>query len=152
MSTRGLKKMALLLTFFVALQSHSLRAQNQTVNGNLKVTGTEQIYGDALYGGTITSSTNELGWADLYTDGTNSNPSYMEFMAGRSSIIWEWQQNGYGTAQTQMTLDNSGNLVLYNPSTGGTEITLSPTGTSTFSGTVTFSGTNNTITFSGPVL
>jgi hypothetical protein len=49
MSTRGLKKMALLLTFFVALQSHSLRAQNQTVNGNLKVTGTAQIYGCPNY-------------------------------------------------------------------------------------------------------
>src|SRR5580658_8914099 len=145
MSTRGLKKMALLLTFFVALQSHSLRAQNQTVNGNLRVTGTTQIYGDALYGGTIVGSTNELGWADLYTDGTNSNPSYMEFMAGRPGNIWEWQQNGYGTAQTQMTLDNNGNLVLYNPSSG--TITLSPlsTGTSTFSGSVIIDGTNNTM-------
>jgi hypothetical protein len=147
--TYGLKRMALLLTFWVAVQSQALRAQSppyitgNIVSGtNLIVTSNTDIYGDTLSMGSQVGTSNTPGWETLYVDGTNSA---IYFQAARSGNKWYWQQNGNTSLKTQMTLDSSGNLVLY--SNGTNEITLSPapTGTSTFSGSVIINGTNNTM-------
>lgn len=118
----------------------SLHAQNQTVSGNLTVTGTSDFEGDTLTFGT-NSSTTDLGVLTLYTDGTTSTT---EFDASRSANIWKWQQNQSATLQLQMKLDNNNNLTLYN-SSGTVEITLNPGGTSTFQNSVTLNGTSNTM-------
>jgi hypothetical protein len=144
MSIRGLKKMALLLTFWVALQGRCLKAQT-TDPGPLTVTGTGttgnvDIYGDTLSAGSIIGTSNSPGWAVVYIDGTNST---VVFDAARSGNTWKWQQNEAGF-QEQMSLSNTNVLTLYSPGSSPTpEITLSPTGTSIFTGPVTFSGTNN---------
>jgi len=149
MSTCGLKKMALLLTFWVALQSQALRAQSppyitgNIVSGtNLIVTSNTDIYGNTLSMGSQAGTSNTPGWETVYIDGTNSA---VYFQAARPGNEWYWQQNGNTSLQPQMTLDSSGNLVLY--SNGTNEITLTPavTGTSTFSSSVIIDGTNNTM-------
>jgi len=142
MCTKSLKKWALLLTFWVALELSPLRAQTITgnvISGDLTVTGTADIQGDSLSFGTR-SDNSEAGVVTLYTDGTTSS---LEFDASRAAHVWKWQQNG-GTLplQMQMKLDNTNTLTLYN-SSGTAEITLSPTATSTFSNSLTVNGTDN---------
>jgi len=141
MSIRGLKKWALLLTFWVALQTRYLRA-DETVTGNLTVTGTTDTQGNTLALGTRTDTSTE-GAQLLYTDGATST---LEFDASRGANIWKWQQNGGTALQLQMSLNLSNNneLVLYNQaSTPVAKITLNPLGTSTFVNSLTVNGTDN---------
>jgi hypothetical protein len=143
MSTRTLKKLALLLTFWVALHMQRARATDATY-GNLTVTGTTTLEGTVdVQGNTVTEGTrtdnSQPGWGTIYTDGTTS---ILEFDASRSANIWKWQQNAGATLQLQMTLDNNNALKLYN-SSGTTEITLSPTGTSSFANSLTVNGTDS---------
>jgi len=153
LSSRGLKKWALVLTYGVVLQSQSLRA-DQTISDNLIVTGTTDIQGSSLSLGTRSDNSNP-GWLSLYTDGATS---VVEFDASRSANVWKWQQNGGSSLQEQMSLDNNNNLVIYSSGSSPTaEITLNPTGTSTFANSVTLNGTNNlmpnqTLTGTGSVL
>src|SRR5580658_6781880 len=102
MSIKGLRKAALLLTFWVALQGRCLRA-DQTVEGNLTVTGSN------VYMGEQGSSTNTPGWGTLYVDGTNSE---VYFQGTRNGNTWQWEQAD-GTI-VQMTLGNNNALTLYN--------------------------------------
>jgi len=145
MCTKGLKKWALLLTFWVALELSPLKADDQTINGDLTVTGTSDIQGNALALGTR-SDNSYPGLLNLYTDGTTSTPSVLEFDANRSSNVWKWQQNGGAVLQLQMSLNsNSHNeLVLYDQSTTpNANIILNPIGTSTFANSVTANGIDN---------
>jgi len=142
MCTKSLKKYALLLTFWVALELSPLRAQTITgnvISGDLTVTGTADIQGDSLTLGTR-SDNSDFGVQTLYTEATISS---LEFDASRAAHVWKWQQNG-GTLplQLQMKLDNTNTLTLYN-SSGTAGITLSPTATSTFANSVTVNGTDN---------
>ena len=120
MSTRGLKKWALLLTFWAALQLARVKGDPLTVSGNLTVTGTTtlqasasiqgnvDIQGNTLSLGTRTDTSMTPGWAEVYIDGTTSTTA---FGATRAANIWTWQQNSTAsTAQLQMTLDNNNNL------------------------------------------
>ena len=52
MCTKALRKWALLLTFWVAIQLSPVRAGDQTVSGNLTVTGTTDLQGTTLTLGT----------------------------------------------------------------------------------------------------
>ena len=151
MSTRGLKKWALLLTFWVALQFGKARADNQTVSGNLTVTGSTTLQGNTTIQSTLNVGGNTLGlgsrtdtatvpgWAEVYIDGTTSTTA---FGATRGTNIWTWQQNSVATTpQLQMTLDNNANLTLYDQSSPqNVSVYLSPTGTSTFASPVYFYG------------
>lgn len=133
MGIRGLKKWALLLTFWVALQNRWVRAAD--LNGdNLTLTGTTISIG--------TSTGTLPGLQETYTtvDGTTSQ---VDFMATHDANIWRWWQKAAGTAQLQLTLDSSGSLTVYDPSTSTAKIVLNPQGTSTFAGNLTLSGTNN---------
>lgn len=145
MSIRGLKKWALLLTFWVALQGKLLRATTitgDTVTGNFTATGNADVQGNTFSFGTRTDNSNP-GWLTFYTDGTTSS---LEFDASRSANIWKWQQNGGATLKLQMTLDNNNALTLFDQaSTPVAKITLNPLGTSTFANSVTLNGTNNTM-------
>ena len=151
MCTKSLKKWALLLTFWVALQLSPLRAQTiitgNEVSGNLTVTGTTDlqstldIQGVSLTLGTNSSTTNP-GAGMFYTDGTTST---LEFDATRSANIWKWQQNGGAALQLQMKLDNNNTLTLWDQSspTQNANIVLNPLGSSTFANSVTVNGTDN---------
>jgi len=144
MSICGLKKWALLLTFWVALQTRWARATDLT-GDNLTLTGTADIAGTTISLGTGASS--YPGWQVVYTDGTTS---HVDFMGTRSANIWRWWQNGSGTSQLQLTLDNNNKLIIFDQSsTPVPKITLDPMGVSTFAnaltvtGTLTVNGTNN---------
>jgi hypothetical protein len=60
MGAKSLKKWALLPTFWVALPLSPLRAGNQTVNGNLTVTGTSDLQGETFTFGTRTDNSDHL--------------------------------------------------------------------------------------------
>jgi len=143
MSIRGLKKWALLLTFWLALQTRCLKATDitgDTVTTDLTVEGNATIQGDTISLGTDGSYP---GWLAFYTDGSTS---VVEFDARHSGNIWKWQQNGGTSLQEQMSLDNSNNLVIYSAGASPTaKITLNPGGTSTITGSVTINGTTNTM-------
>src|ERR1700722_8752981 len=116
MSIRGLKRLALLLTFWVALQVRCLKA-DQTITGNLTVTGTADIYGDSLTAGSLVGTSNTPAWGIGYTDGTNS---FLVFNAARPGNTWKWQQNAGTSAQVQMSLSNSNVVTLYSPGSSPT--------------------------------
>ena len=140
MSTRGLRKWALLLTFWLALHSKPLRATDQTVSGDLTVTGTSDFQGDSLTFG-MRSDTSDPGIEMVYTDGSTS---ILEFNASRSANIWKWQQNGGSALTLQMSLDENNALRLYDQSsTPEPRITLDPLGTSTFENSIVINGTDN---------
>ena len=139
MCTKALRKWALLLTFWVAVQFSRLHA-DQTVNGNLNVTGNSDLEGGTLTFGTRGDNSNP-GAGVLYTDGASSS---LEFDASRAANLWKWQQNGGATLQLQMSLSSSNALVLYDQSaTPVAKITLNPLGASTFSNSLTVNGTDN---------
>jgi len=143
MSIRGLKKWALLLTFWVALQGRCLKATpitGDTVSGDFTATGNADIQGNTISLGTNGSY---AGWQALYGDATSST---VEFDASHATNTWKWQQNGASSLQIQMKLDNNNNLVIYSTGSSPTaKITLNPGGTSTFTGSVTLNGTGNTM-------
>ncbi len=125
----------------------TLQAQDQTVSGNLTVTGTADISGNTLSMGTLTGTATYPGWQLGYVDGT---PSSISFEATRSANTWQWLQNGSGTLALQMSLSGSNTLTLFDQSsTPVAKITLNPLGGSTFAnsltvtGTLTVNGTNN---------
>jgi len=130
--------LALWLTFGVALQGKWAQA-DQTITGNLTVTGLADVQGNTLSMGTRTDNSNP-GWITVYTDGA---ASAMEFDASRGANIWKWQENGGTSLKVQMTLDSSSVLSLYE--SGGAKIVLSPSGMSSFLHSVTFSGPGNTM-------
>ena len=141
MSIRGLKKWALLLTFWLALQTRYLRADDLNVSGNLSVTGTSDLWGNDLYFGTHSGTPNTSGLTVVFSDGTTTTVS---LNATSSANIWKWQQNAGATLQVQMTLDNNNTLTLFDQSsTPVAKITLNPLGTSTFANSVTLNGTDN---------
>jgi len=144
MSIRGLKKWALLLTFWLALQSRLLRATDLTGN-NLTLTGTADIAGNTLSLGTGAGS--YPGWLGVYTDGSTS---YVDLQGTRNANNWRWWQKASGTAELQMTLGSDHKLVLYDQSsTPVAMITLDPMGASTITnsltvtGSITVNGANN---------
>lgn len=140
MHTQTLRKLYLALLVWIALRSAPLRAGDQTVSGNLTVTGTADVQGNTMGLGTRVDTSAE-GWVVNYTDGTTS---FVDLEANRSANIWRWWQNGGATLGLQMTLDNNNKLVLYDQSsTPNAKITLNPLGTSTLANSVTINGTDN---------
>jgi hypothetical protein len=99
MHTGTLKKMALALTFWLAVHLMPLHAQTA-------ITG-DYVGGDTLYLGSWSSNP---GWQMEYTDGTLS---YIDFVANRSTNEWSWYQSGGGTPLLQMSLSSASALTLY---------------------------------------
>jgi len=119
----------------------SLHAQDQTVSGNLTVTGTVDIAGNALYLGTHVSTPNNSGWMLSFADGTIST---INFSATQSANLWQWQQNGIGTPSVQMSLSGSNTLTLFDQSVPPVaKVVITPTGTSSFANSLTLNGNDN---------
>jgi len=81
MSIRGLKKWALMTIFSILLQFLTLQA-DQTVTGNLTITGTTDSQGNMLSVGTRTDNS-DAGWWAGYTDGSTSVIGQAEGTANR---------------------------------------------------------------------
>jgi len=141
MCTKSLKKWALLLTFWAAVQLSPLRATDATFD-SLTVTQSADIQCDALTLGAHYDNTSiagvQLSYAETPANGTTS--STLEFNASRSANTWLWQQTPTGstTLQKQMTLDNTNTLTLWDQSspTQNANIVLNPQGPSTFDNSI----------------
>ena len=144
MSTHGLRKWALLLTFGQILHTQPLRATDQTVDGDLTVIGSADIQGNSLTFGRE-SVYYYPGMEIFFTDATLSTPSSVEFNAGLNANTWKWQHDASTSLTLQMTLDQNNVLKLYDGtlSEPSALITLNPFGTSTFENSVVINGEDN---------
>jgi hypothetical protein len=98
-------------------------AQDQAVSGNLSITGSLDVNGNTASFGT--SGANP-GYSLIYTDGA---PASIDFSASASGVNWFWLQ---GLTAPQMKLSNANVLTLFSPANGNAAITLTPSGTTTF--------------------
>jgi hypothetical protein len=141
MYTKGLRKWALLLTFWVAMQFSRVHGQTSDP-GPLTITGNAENPGDAyLEGNTLTlGGTDSSPGLEIFFDSTHQALQFNTYQAN----IWAWQMvnSGSTSLQLQMTLDANNKLSLYN-SSGSANVVLSPAGTSTFSNSITVNGTDN---------
>ena len=115
----GLVRACVSLAFASSFVSLAL-ATDQTVDGNLSVTGDTDLGGNTLSFGTRTDSATTPGLSLLYSDGTVPT---IYFNATRPTANWLWQSN---TSTTQMQLDATNTLSLVNPATGLATIILNP--------------------------
>jgi hypothetical protein len=115
--------------------------QNLTAS-DLTVTGTADIWGNSTFFGTLVSGGATYPGLGLYYNG--ANPS-VQLMATGTGVTWEWCWTGGSPplSGTTMLLDQSNRLILFSPTSGLLGITLDPSGTSSFTGSVTMSGTDN---------
>jgi len=108
---------------------------NLEVDGQGDFTGPNTTFG--------TSGTINPGLTLNYTDGATGT---INFVATPSSDVWQWAVTSGTSAFVSMKLDAGNQLILYTTGTSGTAgITLNPAGTSTFAGSITAGGTNNTL-------
>ncbi len=125
------------LALCMVLQVLRLNA-DQTITGNLNVTGMTDVQGNIFTFGTRTDTSN-AGLSMGYTDGTAST---IEFDASRSANTWYWRQNAASASATQMSLDYASILSLYD-SYGSAKIRLIPSGTSVFQNSIFSYGNDN---------
>lgn len=104
-------------------------AQNETVNGNLEVTGTLDVRGNQVTLGTQGSGP---GAGFFYFD---ANTDTLSIHLNRSVASWLWEHN---TAVPAMRLDSSHNLLLYTADGSVAGLTLNPTTNTITLGDVTF--------------
>ena len=121
-----------------------VQAQNQTINGNLTVTGTGDFQGNTFNLGSWSGNNSEPGVVFYYTDGTTAG---VNFLANRNAAIWQWSAFNGSTSIPLMKLDQGNQLTLYSGTLPA--ITLSPSGTSAFTGNIVFSGTDNRMPWQG---
>ena len=119
-------------------------AIDQTVIGNLSVTGDTDLGGNTLSVGTRTDSSTTPGLNLLYGDATTPT---IYFNATRSGASWLWQSN---SSTPQLKLSGTNQLLLYDQATTpAVKITLDPVGTSTFTNSVVVGGAFNASTIAG---
>ncbi len=123
----------------ISLGSGSLiLAQDQTINGNLSVTGDADIGGSVLSLGTRADSSTTPGLNLLYGDATAPT---IYFNATRNGASWLWQSN---TSKPQLKLTAINQLQLFDQAaTPVVGITLDPVGTSIFAHSLVVNGTDN---------
>jgi len=158
MSKKALKKWALLLILFIAMEASRLNAQSLTgnsltVNGNSSLNGNVAIQDDLFVSGSFTlgeiTSTSYPGLVMSYTNPAGSNPAVITFQADEASNDWLWEAMNYSNGLTykQMLLDSNNGLSLYPYSSSATQsgVYLTPNsgGVSTFASSVTISGADN---------
>jgi hypothetical protein len=107
--------------------------QDQTVNGNLLITGDIDVAGNTLSFGTRTDGSTAPGLELFYSDGGIST---LCFNATQLSANWVWQRSGV----PQLKLDSDNKLQLFDQSiVPVVKISLDPSGSSSFAGPVQFS-------------
>ncbi len=120
-------------------------AADQTVSGNLTVTGNSDLQGGLALGvssGTSNGPGLTLGYVDGYP---TSVPDQIQFVTSRPQSSWLWLYTTTGSAvQPQMWLDSTNVLTLYDrqasPAPG---IQLNPAGASIFAQSLTVNGTDS---------
>ena len=136
--------MAILIIGFVAFAS----AQDQTVSGNLGVSGILDVNGDNFNLGTSAFDTTKYGVSAGYGEDAATHAATLTLTATRPSATWRWQQAvaspGTGS-MPKMQLSAGNALTLYDQvsPTPNATIVLDPLGTSSFGTSATFNGANN---------
>jgi len=154
-SRNGNPRRVFALALLIA-SAHSpwLHATDLAVSGNLSVSGTGVIQGSSLQLGTASGTPTSPGLIFTYADSTNQ----IGFSAPKAATTWIWQYNNSGTWESQMGLDATNTLTIYDrASTPNAAIVFNPTGTSTLAQSLTVNGTNNllpnqTLTGTGSIL
>ena len=128
------------------------RAADQTVDGNLFVSGTVDFGGNSLFFGSLDTDATQAGMTFTFADtvaassANNGLPARFTLTSTRPQVRWDWR-HPYGTSTiSAMMLDQNHRLLLSN-TVGLTRITLDPRDgfSSTFGTSITLSGTNNTM-------
>jgi hypothetical protein len=108
---------------------------DQTVSGNLIVTGQADVQGNTFNLGTTSASGSPQGISFTFSDGSDTTPSTLTLGSSRAGNIWVWSHNSTGGMVPSMQLDNqnilslfsTGNsttpVIQFNPNSGGS-ITL----------------------------
>jgi len=100
-------------------------SQDQTVSGNLIVTGTGDFQGNTFNIGT--SGTASPGVVISFTDAISSSGTATFSIGGsRANQIWLWQHNSISGLLPMMQLDNTNALTLFNATTNTASIVLDP--------------------------
>lgn len=119
-------------------------AADQTITGNLSVTGTADIDGNSLFFGTQGTSP---GLSLTYADAANDT---LTFFLNRNPASWLWAHSGSIAA---MRLTSNHELVLYNPDGQTPAVTLAsaavPGGPFISVGGVRFTGGTGTVAIAG---
>lgn len=127
-------------------------AADQTVDGNLFVSGTVDFGGNSLFFGSLDTDATQQGMTFTFGDtvaATSANsglPARFTLTSTRPQVRWDWR-HPYGTATiSAMMLDQNHRLLLSN-TVGVTRITLDPRDgfSSAFGTSISLSGTNNTM-------
>jgi len=117
-----------------------VHATDETVSGNLTVTGTADFQGNTLTFGAWAGDASQPGVSYFYTDGTTSNIS---LIATRNLAVWQWWHYSGSQNVLSMALDPNHRLLLYSGTSGTAGITLDPAGASAIGGNLTVSGTDS---------
>lgn len=133
-----------------------LQAQDQSVSGNLGVTGALDVYGDAINFGSWSNDATRFGLNLAYAEDPGHHAT-LTLTTTRPASAWLWQQAAPGTSSgsvPQMSLSAGDALTLYDQAapTPNAAIVLDPIGGSTFRTSVTMNGADNQMpnqTFTG---
>lgn len=143
------------LTVLLLALVRPVHGSDLLVDGDLRVTGSADIEGNIATLGSWANDPTKAGLTLQYVE--NSGASVISFDAGRASNQWLWRRDtGSGMANV-MQVGAAHALVLYQ-STGSTAgVTLDPSGTSSFAGSIIAGGSDNqmsnqTLTADGSVL
>lgn len=139
-----------------ALTGVSVYAQNQTISGHLHVTGdtslsgTLNVIGVAELNNNVTNfgangaNATTPGLVLAYTDTVSGTVSTITLATSGTTALWQWERNSANGLIPQMTLTGTNSIILWNPTVSNSVgIILNPAGDSTFSGSITATGTNS---------
>ena len=139
-----------------SLTGASVQAQNQTVSGHLQVTGDTSLSGALNVTGVAELNSNVTNFGTnganaatpglvlTYTDTASGTISTISLATSGTSAIWQWERNSGNGLIPQMTLTGTNSIILWNPTVSNSVgIVLNPAGDSTFSGSITATGTNS---------
>ena len=139
-----------------ALTGASVHAQNQTISGHLQVTGdtslsgTLNVTGVAELNSNVTNfgsngaSSTTPGLVLTYTDTASGTISTITLATSGTTANWQWERDSVNGLIPQMTLTGTNSIILWNPTVSNSAgIVLNPAGDSTFSGSITATGTNS---------
>jgi Head domain of trimeric autotransporter adhesin len=135
-----------LIFAFAILCALPMAQHSWAANGtfdNLSVTGSSDFQGGTNMFGTWTSGPTNFPAMTLNTASSGT----VNFIGSGSAVVWQWWDFNGTSNSLSMALDQNNQLTLFNGTVPG--ITLSPSGTSSFAGSLMVSGTETAGTFAG---
>ncbi|PAW79531.1 MAG: hypothetical protein B9S32_03060 [Verrucomicrobia bacterium Tous-C9LFEB] len=145
-----------LVVGLIALAGANVQAQNQTISGHLHVTGDTSLSGDLNVTGVAELNSNVTNFGSnganaatpglvlTYTDTASGTISTITLATSGTTANWQWERNSANGLLPQMTLTGTNSIILWNPTVSNSAgIILNPAGDSTFSGSITATGSNS---------